>query len=335
MTNANGIAPGVDEKLIAKILQIKGIMEQSKFEGEVANAAAQLQRLLEEHNLDIADLEGRGAKTAPGVVEHGYDLAKAAFQWKLDLGYYLAKHYFCNAIIWRHPGQPKTISFIGRPDNVEAMKMLYGWVIRQIVEIARTERPKWEAEHGEHIDPLRWQVNFGAGAVQTVAKKLNEIKAQQAADVKTNALVLHHEAEISDYTEEKYGWRNDGGETKAQRKAREEREARERAMEELKERDPEEFYRQHPWLHPDAVAKRQAELAAEIEALRKREERNAKRRQKSGGGGGRVRHVSEETYRKEEQAYSARSAGRKAGDKVNLQPFIERSGAGKSAGEVK
>lgn len=320
----------MDEKLIAKLLQIKGIMETSHHEGEVANAAAMLEKLLTEHNLSIGELERRGSKTAPKVEEHGYDLGKAAFQWKLNLAQVLAGHYFCHGIVF----SDKTVAFIGRPDNVEALKMLYGWVIEQIKVISREQRAVWMAERDEHVDPLRWQVNFGLGAVDKIRSMLAEIKRQQAADVETQALVLHHDAEISDYTEQKYGFRTDGKRTAEQQRAKDEQEARiqrweeeEKKLKEWEERDPEGFYAAHPERHPDAIKAREEKAREEYAAWEKKEEKNAKRR--TGRRGARI------DYHKMDQADAARYAGRAAAGKINLQPFLGGQGDGRKAGEIR
>lgn len=165
------------------------------------------------------------------------------------------------------------------------------------------------------MDPLRWQVNFGIGAAQRVRDRL--VAQQQAeADAAGTALVLHHRSEVNDFIEDKYGRRYDGQQTRAQQESI----ARYEQM--LAERDAsksadkinlslEEFYAKYPDEDPKVQAEREAEWAKE----RKRLERNAARRT-----GRRGRQVD---WHKEEQAGDARSAGRKAGDRVNLTPFVE------------
>lgn len=198
---------------LRKILELT----RSGNEKEAQSAAYRLQQLLTEHNLSMADLERKGA-AAPGVREQGHDLGKAAFKWKLDLAEGIAEFYYCVPLIDR---RTKTVAFVGRPDNVEGLTMLYGWVIDQIKAIATTERRVHFDETGEHIDPLRWQINFGVGAVERLVVRLQEMKSRATEDLARNeegdvvGLALHHATEASDYLEVKYGYRKDGKRTKA------------------------------------------------------------------------------------------------------------------------
>src|SRR2546423_3993388 len=121
----------MDTKLLDRLRKILALTE-SPVEGEAQAAAMKLQELLTEHNLSIADLEKRGHQ-APPVGESAHDLGKAGFTWKLDLAETIADHYFCHAIVSRYR---KTVSFVGRPDNVDSLQMLYTWVIDQIKRIS-------------------------------------------------------------------------------------------------------------------------------------------------------------------------------------------------------
>lgn len=281
----------------------------SPVEGEAAAAAAMLQKLLTSRNLTMADLEAKGA-SGPGVREETTDLGKAAFQWKLDLASAIAEHYYCYAII----RADKTIQFIGRPENIKALQMLYLWLVDQIKRISADARRVWIAERGEHIDPLRWQVNFGVGCVERLHNRLRELtKAEQ--DSAGTALVIHHKSEISDYMEEAYGYRMDGNLTKQQQKYAARRDEMNRQHDEDRAAMADaEFYAKCPSESPEAQAAREAATAA----WWAKEERNSKRR--TGRAGRRVDYV------KEDQAYEARVTGRAHADRLNLTPFIEGPG---------
>jgi hypothetical protein len=326
--SGNRVITDATAKLHDRLRKLLVMSKEAATEAEAQQAASLLQKFLTEHNLDVAQLEAKGA-AAPHVHEAAHDLGKAAFKWKLDLAEYIAEHYYCAGIVDR---KAKTVAFVGRPDNVQSLQMLYAWIIDQIKRIANDERHIWMAEHSEHMDPLRWQVNFGEGAATRLAVRLADMKDKQAADLARNAdgdvvgLALHHAAEVSDYLEQNYGYRTDGRMTKEEL-AREERwaeyqrkqAAAEAAREELLRTDPAEYYRQYPWAHPDAVAKREAQAAKERAAEVKREARNAKRR---GRGMGREERDNPARERQESQAWQARVAGRRAADRVNLQPFL-------------
>ncbi len=307
---------GIHEKL-RKVLALT----TSPIEAEAAAAAAMLAKLLSLHNLSIADLEKRG-KAAPGVREQPHDLGKAAFKWKLDLAEGIAEFYYCAPLVNRIT---KTVAFVGRPDNVDALTMLYGWVIEQVKDIAREERRKHFDTTKEHIDPLRWQVSFGEGAVGRLVERLREMKVRQSEDMTRNAegdvtaLTIHHASEASDYLEVKYGYRKDGKMTKDQQERHEKYQREQEAKDEMRIRceeggDMEPFYVAYPWERPDTPEQAAAYEKREAER-QKREARNARRRT----GGGRERKVD---WGKEDQQYAARSAGRTASERVNLQPFI-------------
>lgn len=300
----------MNAELIAKLQKVLA-MTSSPVEAEAATAAEILNRLLIKHNLSMADLERRGQQ-APKVMEDRTDLGKAAFKWKLDLARAIATHYFCYPII----GWDKTVTFIGRPDNVESLKMLYGWIIDQIKRISADARREHEQNTGEHIDPLRWQVNFGVGIVGRLGQRLEELKRKQASDVNTYAIVQHHATEISDWLEAKGEGRIDGRLTKEQQ----EREDRYRAEEKLKHDDPEAYYAKYPWERPlsaEDQKKEEERTRKDNERYWKRQERNARRRT-----GRAYRPMSPEQLRHADEAERASFEGRKNASKVNLQPFV-------------
>lgn len=291
----------------------------SSEEGEAAAAAAHLQRLLEKHNLSIADLEQKGA-AKPGVRESGHDLGKAAFRWKLDLADGIAEHYYCAPLV---DYSRKTVAFVGRPDNVDTLKALYTWLIEQVKQVAAIERRTHQDATGEHVDPLRWQVNFGLGAASRLVSRLRNLRAERARDEAAaagNALVVSHASEVSDWLEQHYGYRLDGQPTARERRWEEERAARQA----LKDTDPEAYYRVYPWERPE-TEEQQKESARIAAQEQKRLDRNRARREaraEERGYYGRRRSVSPEKRRHEDEAYNARVAGRTAAERINLEPFL-------------
>lgn len=299
-----------DERLIDKLRKVLALTS-SPNENEAAAASGHLARLLAAHNLDIADLEKRGA-AAPGIDTKAHDLGKAAFKWKLNLANAIADHYFCYALV---DDRLKTVRFIGRPDNVDSLIMLYGWIIDQIKRVSADERRRHQDLTGEHIDPLRWQVNFGLGAVERLRDRLYEQRQREQDDAGT-ALVVHHRSEISDYLEEKFGYRVDGQMTKRQAQRQAQYEEEQARREALKATDLEAYYTQYPWERPETPEQLAAREKKEADFWKK-EAARARRRK-----GRPEREMSEEDCRREEQASSAAVSGRRASDRINLQPFI-------------
>lgn len=318
------------QRMLDKLSKLLEVKNRASTESEAATAASLLSRFLTEHNLSMADIERKGGK-APGMREQGHDLGKAAWKWKLDLAEGIAEFYYCAPVVDR---TSKTVQFVGRPDNVEALVMLYGWIIDQIKEIARLERRVHFDTTQEHIDPLRWLIGFGDGATGRLITRLRELKARQQEDMSRDemgnvtALTIHHQSEVNDYLEEKFGYRKDGKPTQRDLKWKaewEEYEAKQQARREEQDTlrvqceaagDMEPYYTAYPRERPDAIAKRDAayEKASREEAARER--RNAKRRT------GNYRPGPAIDYDKEEQSGRARASGKAAAGKINLQPFL-------------
>lgn len=317
----------MDAKLVDKLRKVLALTA-SPNEHEATLAAETLQRLLTEHNLSMADLEGRGAAHAAKVMEHEHDLGKAAFKWKLDLATTIAEHYFCIGLVTTD----KKVRFVGRPDNVESLTMLYEWLIRQIANVSRAERETHRILTGEHVDPLRWQVNFGLGVVQRLGTRLYEIRewrergGASQAEANTTALVVRLVDEANDYMEEKYGRRLDGKPTKRERewtekwhKANTARNAFKATCEAAGDMEP--YYAAYPHERPEQLttaqqAKRDRDARKANEKWERKWEREQERARE------RERNKSPEEKRKDAQANKAKRAGRESADKINLQPFL-------------
>jgi hypothetical protein len=191
--------------------------------------------------------------------------------------------------------------------------MLYAWVIDQVRRISNDARKQYQLEFNEHVDPLRWQVNFGLGIVSKLVDRLEQLRDKQRQDESTTALVIHHATEISDYLESIGRSRIDGRPTKAHTEWMAKYQAQEAADAELLKRDPTAYYLRYPWLHPDRVL-----------AGQKKEDRKAARRANyvPRGYGRRGPAWTPERERQESQASSAHTHGRQSADRINLEPFL-------------
>lgn len=316
----------MDPKLADKLTRILALTN-SPMEHEAQAATEMLAKLLLKHNLEIADLEAAGTAAAPTIGEHAVSAAMRADgkaeakgnawfgAWKLDLASALAEHFFCYAI---RKDYARSVVFVGRPDNTESLQMLYNWLVTQISTLTPAERRAYAERTGENIHAVRWYKAFTAGAVQRIAERLRELKAQQAQDVGTSALVVHHMAEVSDYLESIGKYRVDGKLTKKQQEQQEEQRRRDAAWKELLVTDPEAAYRARPWerpLTPEQHAKQEKENAAWSK-------RHARRR----------RYMTGEEMERDLQSLCARHVGAIAAGTINLQPFVA---AGKSAALIR
>lgn len=298
---------GIADKL-RKVLALT----TSPVEAEALAASEMLAKLLAQYNLEIADLEERGADK-PGVTEGGHDLGKAAFKWKLRLADEIADHYYCVSLTDHYS---KQVKFAGRPDNVKALTSLYAWVVDQTCRLASIDRKAHVESTGEHIDPLRWQIHYGEGLVSRLGRRLAERRERYASTAGT-ALVIHHAAEVSDYLEDRYGYRRDGQETHTQKERRLRRQEEERKMAELKRDDIEAYYTIRPWerpLTPEQQREKEIADAREAKKWNKKWERRMNRpgQEKSG-----------KELRTIHETRTAQEAGAAGASRVNLEPFIE------------
>lgn len=329
----------MDAKLLARLQKVLALTTSPE-EGEAAAAAAMLARMLKEHNLSVADLEAKG-QAKPGVTKGGLDLGAAKWRWKVQLAQALAKHFYCVALDAQ--GETSTrggVVFVGRPDNVESLSMLYTWLVEQVKEISAQERRAHHAKTGEHVDPLRWQLHFGEGAVERLGERLEERARKAAAEYSgSTALAVSHATEVSDFLEREHGFRADGQPTQKEKAERERSraqvakwEADDAAWQALLASDPEAAYRARPWMRPakpltpEEQAKKEAREAKEraAEAKRAARERNARARRDEQASQREWEKSRDPAERKRRaQARQAGDAGHAAGDRVNLEPFLE------------
>jgi len=192
----------IDAGLIEKLQGILALTT-SPHEGEAANAAAMLAKLLTKHNLTMADIEERGGDVSP-VTEARVDIGKANFRWVGTLAAILGEAYYCKPIIlrpsWR--GASQHVVFIGRADNVEAASMMFRWLIENIKRLSTEERKRYELYQGPTHAP-RWAHNFGMGAVARLAQRLKELRNEETKA--TMALVVRREEENNEYVANVFG----------------------------------------------------------------------------------------------------------------------------------
>lgn len=315
----------MNDALIDKLQKILALTH-SPVEGEAQAATEMLAKLMAKHNIEIADLERKGA-AAPGVIEKSTNsvMGVTRAKWKLEVAKVVAKHFYCHPII---DYKAKSVLFIGRPDNVDALQAMYRWLLTQVFDISVEARK----EHPE-IGPIRWHDSFIRGVASRLGDRLEESRRRHMeTDPNAMALVIHHDAEISDFTEEKYGYRMDGKRTAVEQE-RHERSAAAWARQEvylanLKMTDIEEYYRQRPWERPLTPEQQEAadNAKAEYEKQYDRKERARERaRERRGGGGRRWSKADDRQWEADRERTVARTKGKESAHLVNLEPFVGTS----------
>ncbi len=325
------------EKLVDKLRKVMALMD-SPNENEAQAAAATLARLLETHNMEVADLEAAGQEVAEVEAGGDQDISNnpqndPTVAWKVLLAECVAEHFYCYADV---PYDGARVRFIGRRENLDSLELLYEWFIKQIKRLAKQDRRRHLDETGEDIPGIRWQMSFAEGAIERLGERLHDERERHATAGSTS-LVVSRTRDISDWMEADRGWRVDG--QKTERQAKREQDYRDLVAykAQLLQDDPIAYYEEFPQDHPDRVAEREFQDAAREKRRDAKERRNDGRRRRYREARDGLRHtlkgVEEGTFggdrwaatdwEKDEQERTARDAGHARGDDINLRPHLD------------
>src|SRR3990167_9504398 len=120
----------MNERILDRIKKLQALAGNNPSEAEAQAAAAKVQALLFEHNLELRDVEGytlQGNEEAYEKMEHHLDANSLTMKWKSVLYHWVARHNFCQTV--RHPGTTK-LSMIGKRSNLDAVIYLSEYLIR-------------------------------------------------------------------------------------------------------------------------------------------------------------------------------------------------------------
>jgi hypothetical protein len=301
-------------------------------ETEAAAAAEHLQRLLQEHNLTLSQVElhqdGGNTPVAKRVKEQLTAGLSRSRRWQMTLLEGIAKNNFCIAVMQtrrtdsgKRAGQ---VSLVGREVNVASTKMTYDYIatvlLRAQKEYEATLPGLAEMTSNDKREKYWF---FMDGAVSRIIERLNEQRAQREAEDAARAAPsvngTGRELVLSDVYGSEIDLNNDHlngyppGTTATRRRENEARVARQEA--ELERLVKEEgvtwiiaWYRSHGYDEHAAV-----EAAAEYEKQNRR--------------AGRHRHSAQNWSRRDESHYrkvasGAYKAGRVKGEEVGLDSQV-------------
>lgn len=180
-----------EEELLKQLAKILALQWGASNEAEAAAAAGHLSRLLAKHNLDMSDVEGVG-EDAPTIEEY-VEIQRSGGRWRTQLALALSHDYFVTVLTVSTGG---ALCWVGRPVNVEAMKLAYNFLEANIVNNAKWSRPK--AENG-----LTWQNGFGHGAVRRIKSRLRLEREDRAGAL--GALVVTRKSENDAHIADAFG----------------------------------------------------------------------------------------------------------------------------------
>lgn len=204
-------------KVMRKISKLKALYEGAKAinsEGEAANAAMLMQKLLVKYNLTLEDV-GRevGKEQNPVLHEHtsGYTYKSIGGYWEQRLLYVICKWNFCRCYVWG--GTYKNLIIVGRKENVEIVKWLRDTLSERYVEFSKQHYKEYIKNLSPWEKPMskdKYQRSYLMGCAVGLDAKLTEEherekKEDKDLSAKITALVVRNDTALSSYVEEKWG----------------------------------------------------------------------------------------------------------------------------------
>ena len=150
---------------------------------EAATAAAKLQSLLLEYNLEEAQLEQLGG-SRPIYGQQDFDVShggpKNLCDWKTELLHVISQHNMCRSIhrIDKHAQASPRVSIVGERHNIAVVKGFYDYLSNELIRLGENDWPKYRLQfyNARKRHFLHW---FYTGAKNVIDKRLAE---QRAAD---------------------------------------------------------------------------------------------------------------------------------------------------------
>lgn len=233
----------LDDKIIDRIKKLAAKAESLKEIGNIEEAAlftGKVNELLTEYNLNMVSINTEEMPEVEGQHDATLGLTK---RWKIDLLSTLCGYNYCEAIFHRHSNglkrtkygirrdydNERTVTIVGRPENVDVVKYLFGLLVEQFERMAAKE---WKAyilnirrmllENGVskdstfYKDPTqldsvtrgyKFKNSFFVGAVHGVNRRLKEqmATAEERHGEQINALVRVNDADVQAYIKSKMG----------------------------------------------------------------------------------------------------------------------------------
>lgn len=194
------------DRIISKIQQLLALQE-SPNEHEAALAAVKARELLVKYNLEIAEV--MVSKADDGVIEDDIPfLTKIKSDWEVKLAGGIACAMFCKLLIGY-----RTLSFVGRPVDVESAKYTFNNIRLKLQALAQERTAEYTKEYTAKYGmsprwtsgsshPKAWRMSWIYGAVRGVILKLKESMEADENDVK--AIVLVTDKLIEGYIGKQY-----------------------------------------------------------------------------------------------------------------------------------
>lgn len=208
------------DSVLKKLRKLQKLYDGAKAinsEGEAANAAALIQKLLTQYNLTMDEVGTDEQKKESNKINQeilsGYTHHSIGGEWEYRLWYVLCKWNFCKC--FQYGNSYKRLIIFGNKENLEVVKWMFGVLSERFVEfsVANWKEYRKTAEYQFQIHKCskdRYQRGYLSGAVSGLDAKLKQIsdqdkKAEPEYGTKVTALVLRSNTAIDNYITEKFG----------------------------------------------------------------------------------------------------------------------------------
>lgn len=178
----------VNDSIFRRIEKLLAIQEANgSSEGEIANATAAVQRLLEQHNLTLSDVERRGGAGDQAQRTKDNSLIASPYQpWRAKLMKGVGRNNFClvRSQAFRD-GQKKRqrLLVVGREINVRSAKLTYGYVAEAMIRAMMAQGYRLTDKTGYSREGNA----FLEGATSRIVARLDEMRQEREEQSKRDA----------------------------------------------------------------------------------------------------------------------------------------------------
>jgi|SRR5262245_7397393 len=194
------------ESVLARAKKLLDLKAGTNFTGEAAAAAAALERLLLEYNLEMADVEGVNLKPGEDYIRFKFELGVpfgALSNWRRLLVFELARASFSTAfsVPTYNTAREQYMIIVGQQTNLDMVRFLYDYLARELDGNLSKKYLQRDREKGVTTHVLRWKDAFFRGAVDEIGKRLREERRLFVKESeKAFALVPVKERELAEAT---------------------------------------------------------------------------------------------------------------------------------------
>jgi hypothetical protein len=182
------------------IEKIKKILSKTIENGctpeEAASAAAMAAKLMEQHQIEQADLVEKGEVVLDPIAYELFYQGQRVDTWIASLANVMSPAFCCIVVISPNRG----LGVYGRPDNRAAFKATFEYIKAAVQKGAKSTCPSYV--HGR-----TWNQSYGLGAGAKVNERIKEeraiLTAQASAGSKNALMILDEEGLVKKHVEDK------------------------------------------------------------------------------------------------------------------------------------